>query len=64
MSTTIKKKKTALNGVVKKKETSKKVITPMDLLKKFKKKPLFTIAKEDEELVYGSNMMIKLMQEK
>ncbi|GIZ14027.1 hypothetical protein [Capnocytophaga catalasegens] len=64
MSTTTKKttkKKTALAGAVK---TEKKKLSVMDYVRKFQKKPLFTIAKEDEDLVYGSNMMVKLMQEK
>lgn len=62
MATTVKKqKKTALSGAEKKTIKRKSLL---DYAKKFKKKPLFSIAKEDEDLIFGSNMMVKLMQEK
>lgn len=65
MATTKKKTaKTALNGAKPKKVAKKEIKTPWDLLMKFKDKPLFTIAKEDEDLIYGTNMMTRLMLEK
>lgn len=67
MSTTNIKKttKTALNGAVKEKKTAlKPKKSLLDYAKKFQKKPLFSIAKEDEDLVFGTNMMTRLMLEK
>lgn len=64
MATTKKKiTKTALNGA-KPKKVVKKVKSLWEEAEKFRKKPLFTIAKEDEDLVFGTNMMTRLMSEK
>lgn len=63
MSTTAKKttkKKTALARPVK---TEKKKKSLLDIAKELAKKPLFTINEKDRELIYGSNMMTKLMKE-
>ena len=56
--TETKKKKVVHNTILEKKEKSL-----WDYVMKFKKKPLFTIAKEDRDLILGSNMMTRLMQE-
>ncbi len=42
------------------KSTHKKSL--LDYAKELAKKPLFTIAEEDRDLVYGSNMMTRLLQ--
>ena len=56
--TETKKKKVVHNTILEKKE---KYL--WDYVMKFKKKPLFTIAEEDRDLILGSNMMTRLMQE-
>ena len=47
----------------KKKTTPKKKKSLLDIAKELAKKPLFTIDEKDRDLVYGSNMMTRLLQE-
>ena len=59
----------AENEVVHKSTTKSEIIEStkkkslLDYAKELAKKPLFTIAEEDRDLVYGSNMMTRLLQE-
>ena len=53
------KKKTA----TKKTTTPKKKKTLGEVALELEKKPLFTIDEKDRDLVYGSNMMTRLLQE-
>lgn len=57
------KKAEKIGSVLKTKKTPKKRMSLLDYAKKLEKKPLFKITKEDEDLIFGSNMMVKLMQE-
>ena len=41
----------------------KKKKTLWEVALELQKKPLFTIAEEDRDLIYGSNMMTRLLQE-
>lgn len=47
----------------KKKTTPKKKKTLGEVALELEKKPLFTIDEKDRDLVYGSNMMTRLLQE-
>ena len=47
----------------KKTTTPKKKKSLLDIAKELAKKPLFTIDEKDRDLVYGSNMMTRLLQE-
>ena len=58
---TIKKQK--LHSRVENTKKAKEEMSLWDYMMKFKKKPLFTIAEEDRDLVLGSNMMTRLLQE-
>ena len=71
---TAKRKATATQGLkrvatpkkttaTKKKTTPKKKKSLLDIAKELAKKPLFTIDEKDRDLVYGSNMMTRLLQE-
>ena len=51
------------NTTAKKKTTPKKKKSLLDIAKELAKKPLFTIDEKDRDLVYGSNMMTRLLQE-
>lgn len=47
----------------KKTTTPKKKKSLLDIAKELAKKPIFTIDEKDRDLVYGSNMMTRLLQE-
>ena len=57
------RKRRATNNVTKSSISPKKKKTLWEVALELQKKPLFTIAEEDRDLIYGSNMMTRLLQE-
>ena len=57
------RKRRATNNVTQSSISPKKKKTLWEVALELQKKPLFTIAEEDRDLIYGSNMMTRLLQE-
>ena len=57
------RKRRVTNNVTQSSISTKKKKTLWEVALELQKKPLFTIAEEDRDLIYGSNMMTRLLQE-